>query len=135
MTVKDENTKKDENGITEDVENGGTSDSMTTKDENGIKEDVAKAEKKRKSRGSKKVLKGDPPGLLSSRDLLATGKPQIVAQPKPIPQANKNKKSSMLDESDDPFAFREGKTLMWRNINMTLVRMKNAKSFCVLLCI
>jgi hypothetical protein len=133
MTVKDENTMKEENGITEDVENGGTSDSMTTKDEKGIKEDVEKAEKKPKSRGSKKVLKGDPPGLLSSRDLLATGAPQVVAQPQP--PANKNSKSFRLAESDDPFAFREGKTLLWRNVNMTLVRMKNAKSFCVLLCI
>jgi hypothetical protein len=32
-----------------------------------------------------------------------------------------SKKSSMLAVSDDPFAPREGKTLLWKNINMTLV--------------
>ena len=30
------------------------------------------------------------------------------------------RKSSMLAVSDDPFAFRDGKTLLWRNVNMTL---------------
>ncbi|KAG7365608.1 ABC transporter [Nitzschia inconspicua] len=30
------------------------------------------------------------------------------------------KKSSMLAVSDDPFALREGKTLLWRNVNMVL---------------
>lgn len=33
-----------------------------------------------------------------------------------------SKKSSVLAASDDPFAPREGKTLLWRNVNMTLVR-------------
>lgn len=32
----------------------------------------------------------------------------------------KGRQSSMLAASDDPFAAREGKTLIWRNINMTL---------------
>jgi hypothetical protein len=32
-----------------------------------------------------------------------------------------SKKSSMLAVSDDPFAPREGKTLLWKNVNMTLV--------------
>lgn len=27
-----------------------------------------------------------------------------------------------LDHHTDPFAFREGKTLVWKNVNMTLVR-------------
>jgi ABC-type multidrug transport system ATPase subunit len=31
------------------------------------------------------------------------------------------RQSSMLAASDDPFALREGKTLLWRNVNMTLV--------------
>lgn len=31
------------------------------------------------------------------------------------------KQSSVLDRHDDPFATREGKTLVWRNIQMTLV--------------
>lgn len=29
--------------------------------------------------------------------------------------------SSVLHHSTDPFAYREGKTLVWRNVNMTLV--------------
>ena len=32
-----------------------------------------------------------------------------------------SKKSSVLAVSDDPFAPREGKTLLWKNVNMTLV--------------
>lgn len=32
------------------------------------------------------------------------------------------KEESRLDPSEDPFAHREGKTLLWRDINMTLVR-------------
>jgi hypothetical protein len=28
---------------------------------------------------------------------------------------------STIDESQNPFAVREGKTLTWKNINMTLV--------------
>lgn len=31
------------------------------------------------------------------------------------------KKTSGLDTHDDPFALREGKTLTWRDMNMTLV--------------
>jgi hypothetical protein len=31
-------------------------------------------------------------------------------------------KASILDRHDDPFAPREGKTLIWKDINMTLVR-------------
>ena len=33
-----------------------------------------------------------------------------------------SKQMSTLDVSADPFAPREGKTLTWRNVNMTLVR-------------
>jgi hypothetical protein len=29
---------------------------------------------------------------------------------------------SVLEAGDDPFANRDGKTLLWRNVNMTLVR-------------
>ena len=32
-----------------------------------------------------------------------------------------SKESSILPSSDDPFAPREGKTLLWRNVNMILV--------------
>lgn len=33
-----------------------------------------------------------------------------------------SKHGSQLSVSDDPFAPREGKTLLWKNVNMTLVR-------------
>jgi hypothetical protein len=32
-----------------------------------------------------------------------------------------NHQSSVLDRRDDPFAPREGKTLIWKDVNMTLV--------------
>jgi hypothetical protein len=150
MTVKDENginggtngsmTVENENVMIDDVENGGTE--IIAIDSN---EDVEKAKKKPKSpdmakkkrKSSGPELKRDPPGLLSNRHLQVDGEPHAIAQPETAFVANQKdsisrKKSSMLADSDDPFAFREGKTLMWRNINMTLVRMKNAKSSCVL---
>jgi hypothetical protein len=33
-----------------------------------------------------------------------------------------NHQVSVLDRQDDPFAPREGKTLIWKDVNMTLVR-------------
>jgi hypothetical protein len=36
-------------------------------------------------------------------------------------QHGSNTMMSMLTVSDDPFAPREGKTLLWKNVNMTLV--------------
>lgn len=37
-----------------------------------------------------------------------------------------SKKSSVLEASEDPFAHREGKTLLWRDINMTLAGKKES---------
>lgn len=37
---------------------------------------------------------------------------------------NDTNNPTVLSASDDPFAPREGKTLLWSNINMTLVRTK-----------
>lgn len=42
-----------------------------------------------------------------------------------------SKKSSVLAASDDPFAPREGKTLLWRNVNMTLV---SPRRYCAETC-
>jgi hypothetical protein len=143
MTVKDENVinggtndsmtaGEEENVMIDDVENGGTE--IIAVD---IEEVVEKAKKTPKSPETKKKRKSsglqrDTPGLLSNRHLNVNGEPQaVVAQPVNRIDSLQRKKSSMLAESDDPFAFREGKTLLWRNINMTLVRMKNAKSSCV----
>jgi hypothetical protein len=33
-----------------------------------------------------------------------------------------NRQGSALDRHDDPFEPREGKTLIWKDVNMTLVR-------------
>ena len=35
--------------------------------------------------------------------------------------SNLDPRQSVLDHRDDPFAPRDGKTLTWRNVNMTLV--------------
>lgn len=40
-------------------------------------------------------------------------------------------KSGVLDSHTDPFAPREGKTLVWKNVNMTLVRIATRKGFCL----
>jgi hypothetical protein len=51
---------------------------------------------------------------------------QLASSSEPIPATNNaievGIEASVLDARDDPFAPREGKTLLWRNINMTLVR-------------
>ena len=38
------------------------------------------------------------------------------------PEISSEASSSTLAVSDDPFAPREGKTLLWHNVNMVLVR-------------
>lgn len=50
--------------------------------------------------------------------------------------------ANVLDSRDDPFAPREGKTLTWRNINMTLVSPRHQASataghtcLCVCVCV
>ena len=90
-----------------------------------------KKSSKRKNRPAS--LQRDPPGNISSRMVLNSG-PLLQAPvisvnnraPPAAAAANRKtsltrRKSSMLAASDDPFAFREGKTLMWRNVNMILV--------------
>jgi hypothetical protein len=103
-----------------------------------IMDDVEQAPKQKKRTSSKKPKKHqDPKGeiaedhchyssedkgedlTLSSRsddkfDDIEIGKPE---QP---PRLTRHK-SSALEASDDPFAQRDGKTLLWRNVNMTLV--------------
>eukprot|EP00980_Cylindrotheca_fusiformis_P029569 scaffold23516_cov127-Cylindrotheca_fusiformis.AAC.1 len=38
-----------------------------------------------------------------------------------------SQKSAILPAAEDPFAYREGKTLLWRDINMTLAGKKNSE--------
>ena len=42
---------------------------------------------------------------------------------KTLAEPSFSKHGSQLSVSDDPFAPREGKTLLWKNVNMTLVRL------------
>jgi hypothetical protein len=44
-----------------------------------------------------------------------------------------SRQASVLDRHDDPFAPREGKTLIWKDINMTLVCARKCDVFVVLL--
>ena len=53
----------------------------------------------------------DPDGLYAEGVKNDSKKPVLLS-----------KESSVLPASDDPFAPREGKTLLWRNVNMVLVR-------------
>ena len=48
----------------------------------------------------------------------------MVNKPKLLGKSTKTVASAVSDltSSDDPFAPREGKTLLWRGVNMTLVR-------------
>jgi hypothetical protein len=51
----------------------------------------------------------------------------LITSTSVAPSANgriSKKGSSMSTGSDDPFAPREGKTLVWRNVNMTLVSLR-----------
>jgi hypothetical protein len=43
--------------------------------------------------------------------------------------------TSDISARDDPFAPREGKTLLWRGVNMTLVGRPFSKFACLLACL
>ena len=80
------------------------------------------------------TMSKDPPGHLSSRHVVASpstsfhfsginsGNGESNKDASVKKAAYSRRKSSMLEASDDPFAFREGKTLTWRSVNMVLVR-------------
>ena len=42
-------------------------------------------------------------------------------------QGSDANKSPIIEKRDDPFAPREGKTLTWRNVDMTLVSTRSSK--------
>jgi hypothetical protein len=44
---------------------------------------------------------------------------EVDIEKEPVKSLNRNE--SKLDQHADPFAPRDGKTLVWRNVNMTLV--------------
>jgi hypothetical protein len=52
----------------------------------------------------------------------ATVKTVVPKDPAKSPPQYRHSTTSVLDTGDDPFAPREGKTLLWRNVNMILVR-------------
>jgi hypothetical protein len=51
----------------------------------------------------------------------------------PTKEEGMNVHGSMLNRHDDPFAPREGKTLIWKDVNMTLVRAYTTSSSSILL--
>ena len=53
--------------------------------------------------------------------------PEYGAVYPPKPSETVKRQASQLDRHDDPFAQRDGKTLTWRNINMTLAGTKKEK--------
>ena len=67
-----------------------------------------------KSKKSSSANKVDPPGWDQSPDV-------EVGLDKGVESSVGRKKSVVLSPSEDPFAPRDGKALLWRNINMTLV--------------
>eukprot|EP00980_Cylindrotheca_fusiformis_P027773 scaffold22559_cov111-Cylindrotheca_fusiformis.AAC.12 len=56
----------------------------------------------------------------------ATEESPLEAENGDMTKRLKNQKSSVLPAAEDPFAYREGKTLLWRDINMTLAGKKDA---------
>ena len=58
-----------------------------------------------------------PPSSFSSKDLEVGRNSKVLI----------SKKSSVLASSEDPFATREGKTLLWRDINMVLAGKKDGE--------
>ena len=76
---------------------------------------------------TKAIMAADEEQDISSEDVdNANGEEQpsstaVSTSAKGRSSAYSRRKSSMLAVSDDPFALREGKTLLWRNVNMVLV--------------
>jgi hypothetical protein len=148
MTVKDESAVANEDvemgvKVDEDVDTGVKVDESTPPSPTKTKTRPHKHPHSPRKRHSHL----DPPGDRSERVLIAkaVSVPSIrlssekvpeetivfAVQPTlpPLPAIKKKsivgRKSSLLAVSDDPFAAREGKTLLWRDVNMTLVRRKH----------
>jgi hypothetical protein len=66
--------------------------------------------------------KADPPGHLPTDEQTEASNKDIEVGIAMNPERMGRKSSVILSVSDDPFAPRDGKTLLWRNVNMTLVR-------------
>ncbi|KAL3922583.1 MAG: hypothetical protein SGILL_002124 [Bacillariaceae sp.] len=81
---------------------------------------ISKKKKKKKSKKKKKKSKSHV--TIEEEEIdEEMGKPSSAfATTQSRQSAYNRRKSSMLAVSDDPFALREGKTLLWRDVNMTL---------------
>lgn len=105
---------------------------------------LKKAASKRKSKRESSSKPPDPPeskGMEKMHEEInqrySLGRVSFASQPNPysrdVEVGRKNSKvlssrtSSVLDSSDDPFATREGKTLLWRDINMVLAAKKEGE--------
>ena len=82
------------------------------------------------------------PGVVDVDDLEAASAVKVVSSSSsPAPSPTLHTTTYDADElpvtkghhTADPFAPREGKTLVWRDVNMTLVR--NIVDFCLLSCV
>ena len=93
-----------------------TVDIMTTKNSNkksvSSKKDGSTTSHKKKKKTSSPPPKQDPPGF-DDVSLMNSGSTDEDIEV--------GLDSIVLDAREDPFAPRDGKTLLWRNINMTLV--------------
>jgi hypothetical protein len=74
-----------------------------------------------------------PPDMAKGKSMqhLATSKGVLESSTTPGDNANHSfsraESSNVLDKHDDPFAPRKGKALVWKNVNMTLVRIITLK--------
>ncbi|KAG7371928.1 ABC transporter [Nitzschia inconspicua] len=97
-------------------------------DDEGSDEDdhpKEKSVKKKKSKKESSIM--DIEAQVTASEEAGTGKDSTLTIPTAISTTGQirrsgfdSRQSSMLATSDDPFAIREGKTLLWRNVNMTL---------------
>lgn len=97
------------------VEEEHQSDDDDDSDEDSDDEEAPKPNKKKsvKKKKSKKSIVDIESQMTIPTDISTVGLSR---------QSNfERSKSSTLASSDDPFAAREGKTLLWRNVNMSLV--------------
>jgi hypothetical protein len=121
MTTKsyEDNNNNNNNNDFVDIETG-VSLEKTSKSSKSSKKNTSKRKKVDKSGASKKSKKKEntnvePPKLV---DILMDDD----IDEESATDDNTENKSIVLSKHEDPFAQRDGKTLIWQNVNMTLVR-------------
>lgn len=133
---KKKKKKSHKNLTTEDADEAD--DGHETTDAEGDKPEPVKKKKSKMAKSSKHTKDENTDLEAGGFTVLATKKVEPVFDSEDSEEAHdaksgalslegakrasgfKKRQTSMLAVSDDPFAAREGKTLLWRNINMTL---------------